>query len=191
MFILLLLLVTIIFFFTALLISCSFIKNNCIKNTLYIIVISTIIMSVTVIAIDLTAYFNKRNITLEHISLSQPKLTKNIGYFSINDTYWSFGRIFHEHEMITAITAKNTEIRFIHTDTFLKENKLTIYYLPISKFIAKIEVPMQNSNLDFRFFTYGIYAKTAKRICYPFLLSINLILGTIIIYLTNKMKCIT
>lgn len=103
-----------------------------------------IIISVT----DFVAYLKGGVKSAEYVTLSQPDTGKFIGYFTVNDTYWGIGGNFQMHGIITATNPKNTEIRVIHTEPFLKENLCTIYYLPISKFIIKIEIPITDGNMN-------------------------------------------
>jgi len=107
--------------------------------TLLVIIIS---------ATDFVAYLNGGVKTTEYVTISQPDKDNSIGYFKVNDKYWGIGGNFQTHRIISATNPKNTEIRVIHTESFLKENLCTIYYLPISKFIIKIEIPITDGNLQ-------------------------------------------
>ncbi len=119
------------------------IKNEYFRYTACVLALLVIIISAT----DFVAYLNGGIKTEEYVTLSQPVEDNSIGYFTVNDTYWGIGEKFQAHKIITATNPKDTEIRVIHTEPFLKENLCTIYYLPISKFIIKIEIPITDGNL--------------------------------------------
>lgn len=106
------------------------------------------LLVIIIFATDFVAYLNGGVKSTEHVTLSQPDTGKFIGYFTVNNTYWGIGGNFQTHRIITATNPKNTEIRVIQTESFLKENLCTIYYLPISKFIMKIEIPITDGNLQ-------------------------------------------
>ena len=108
-----------------------------------VLVLLVIIISAT----DFVAYLNGGVKFTEYVTISQHDEDNSIGYFTVNDKYWGIGGDFQTHRIITATNPKNTEIRVIHTEPFLKENLCTIYYLPISKFIIKIEIPITDGNL--------------------------------------------
>ncbi len=118
-------------------------KNKYISCTACVIALLVIIISAT----DFVAYLNGGVKFTEYVTISQPDEDNSIGYFTVNDKYWGIGGDFQTHRIITATNPKNTEIRVIHTEPFLKENLCTIYYLPISKFIIKIEIPITDGNL--------------------------------------------
>ena len=106
-----------------------------------------VLLVIIIFATDFVAYLSGGVISAEHVTLSQPDEDNFIGYFTVNDKYWGIGGNFQDHRIITATTPKDTEIRVIHTEPFLKENLCTIYYLPVSKFIIKIEIPITDGNL--------------------------------------------
>ena len=108
-------------------------------------VVALLVMFISVI--DFVAYLKGGVKSSEYVTLSQPVEDNSIGYFKVNEKYWGIGGNFQKHRIITATNPKNTEIRLIHTESFLKENICTIYYLPISKFIIKIEIPITDGNL--------------------------------------------
>ena len=120
------------------------IKNKYFRYTACIIALLVIIISAT----DFVAYLNGGVKTTEYVTILQLDKDNSIGYFTVNDKYWGIGGNFQTHRIITATNPKNTEIRVIHTESFLKENLCTIYYLPISKFIIKIEIPIKDGNLQ-------------------------------------------
>lgn len=120
------------------------IKNKYFRYTACIIALLVIIISAT----DFVAYLNGGVKTTEYVTILQLDKDNSIGYFTVNDKYWGIGGNFQTHRIITATNPKNTEIRVIHTESFLKENLCTIYYLPISKFIIKIEIPITDGNLQ-------------------------------------------
>lgn len=119
-------------------------KNKYFRYTACVLALLVIIISTT----DLIAYLNGGVKTTEYVTISQPDKDNSIGYFTVNDTYWGIGENFQTHKIITVTKQKNTEIRVIHIESFLKENLCTIYYLPISKFIIKIEIPITDGNLQ-------------------------------------------
>lgn len=108
-------------------------------------VVALLVMFISVI--DFVAYLNGGFKSTEYVTISQPDEDNSIGYFKVNDKYWGIGGDFQTHRIITAQNPKNTEIRVIETEPFLKENLCTIYYLPISKLIIKIEIPITDGNL--------------------------------------------
>lgn len=104
------------------------------KYAVYIII--TIIF-----ATELIAYLNGGITSTEYLSISQSHTDNPVGYFTVNNKYWGIGGNFQQRKMILIQNEKDTEIRFVQPENFLNEKKCTIYYLPISKFIMKIEVP--------------------------------------------------
>lgn len=120
------------------------IKNKYLRCMAWVLALLVIIISVT----DFVAYLNGGVRSSEYVALSQPVEDNSIGYFTVNDKYWGIGGNFQTHRIITATNPKNTEIRVIHTEPFLKENLCTIYYLPISKFIIKIEISITDGNMN-------------------------------------------
>ena len=118
-------------------------KNKYLRYTAWVLALLVIIISVT----DFVAYLNGGVKSTEYVTISQSVEDSFIGYFKVNNKYWGIGGNFQKHRIITATNPKNTEIRVIHTEPFLKENLCTIYYLPISKFIIKIEIPITDGNL--------------------------------------------
>lgn len=120
------------------------IKNKYFQYVACVIALLVIIISVT----DFVAYLNGGVKSSEYVTLSQPVENNLIGYFTVNNKYWGIGGDFQKHRIITATNPKNTEIRVIHTEPFLKENLCTIYYLPISKFIIKIQIPITDGNMN-------------------------------------------
>ena len=105
------------------------------------------LLVIIIFATDFVAYLNGGVKSSEYVTISQSVEDSFIGYFKVNDKYWGIGGNFQKHRIITATNPKNTEIRVIHIESFLKENLCTIYYLPISKFIIKIEIPITDGNL--------------------------------------------
>lgn len=119
-------------------------KNKYLRCMAWVLALLVIIISVT----DFVAYLNGGVKSSEYVTISQSVEDSFIGYFKVNNKYWGIGGNFQKHRIITATNPKNTEIRVIHTESFLKENLCTIYYLPISKFIIKIEIPIKDGNLQ-------------------------------------------
>ena len=118
-------------------------KNKYLRCMACVLALLVIIISAT----DFVAYLNGGVKTTEYVTISQLDKDNTTGYFTVNDKYWGIGGNFQKHRIITATNPKNTEIRVIHIESFLKENICTIYYLPISKFIIKIEIPITDGNL--------------------------------------------
>ena len=118
-------------------------KNKYLRCMACVLALLVIIISLT----DFVAYLNGGVKSSEYVTISQSVEDSFIGYFKVNDKYWGIGGNFQKHRIITATNPKNTEIRVKHIESFLKENLCTIYYLPISKFIIKIEIPITDGNL--------------------------------------------
>lgn len=118
-------------------------KNKYLRYMAWVLVLLVIIISLT----DFVTYLNGGVKTTEYVTISQLDKDNTTGYFTVNNKYWGIGGNFQKHRIITATNPKNTEIRVIHIESFLKENLCTIYYLPISKFIIKIEIPIADGNL--------------------------------------------
>ena len=105
-----------------------------------------------ILATEFIAYLNGGITCTEYLSITQPQADNPVGYFTVNDKYWGIGGNFQQRKMILIQNEKDTEIRFVQAENYLNKNKCTIYYLPISKFIMKIEVhttttktPQENS----------------------------------------------
>ncbi len=113
-----------------------FYKYKQVKYTLCLITAITIIMFLA----DFVVYLNGGVTSTEYLSITQPQADNPVGYFTVNDKYWGIGGKFQQRKMILIQNEKDTEIRFVQAEDYLNENKCTIYYLPISKFIMKIEV---------------------------------------------------
>jgi len=128
-------------------------KNKYVKCTACMVMLSIIIISV----IDLVAYLNGGVTSTEYITLSQTNTGNFIGYFTVNDTYWGIDGDFGEVKMISATNPNDTEFRFIKTNSFLKDNMCIVYYLPISKFIIKIEIPITGGDSKIRNFVFYEY----------------------------------
>lgn len=90
--------------------------------------------------IEFIVYLNGGITSTEYLLITQPQADNPAGYFTVNDKYWGIGGNFQQRKMILIQNEKDTEIRFVQAEDYLNENKCTIYYLPISKFIMKIEV---------------------------------------------------
>ena len=118
-------------------------KNKYLRCMAWVLALLVIIIFAT----DFVAYLNGGVKSSEYVTISQSVEDSFIGYFKVNDKYWGIGGNFQKQRIITATNPKNTEIRVIHIESFLKENLCTIYYLPISKFIIKIEIPITDGNL--------------------------------------------
>lgn len=106
----------------------------------YVVCIITLLIMI-ILATEFIAYLNGGITSTEYLSISQPQADNPAGYFTVNGKYWGIGGNFQQRKMILIQNEKDTEIRFVQAEDFLNENKCTIYYLPISKFIMKIEVP--------------------------------------------------
>ena len=93
-----------------------------------------------ILATEFIAYLNGGITSTEYLSISQSPTDNSAGYFTVNNKYWGIGGNFQQRKMILIQNEKDTEIRFVQAENYLNKNKCTIYYLPISKFIMKIEV---------------------------------------------------
>ena len=105
--------------------------------------------SVCVFTIDLTAYIKGGHAVTGHIILSQTNITKSLDYFTVNNTYWGVDGNFKDTITITAVTPDSIRFNTTQVDSLIKRNEFIIYYLPVSKFIIKMEVliPKRNSNI--------------------------------------------
>jgi len=136
-------------------ICCHFIKHRFLKyavRTLSILVVTVCFCAFT---IDLTAYTQGGHTVTGHITLSQTNITKSLDYFTVNNTYWGVDGNFKETITITAITSNSIKFNTTQVDSLIKKNEFIIYYLPVSKFIIKMEVliPKRNSNvIPYKFF---------------------------------------
>ncbi len=111
-----------------------FYKYRQVKYTVCIIAALTMIL----LATEFIAFLNGGVTSTEYLSIAQAD--NPAGYFTVNNKYWGIGGNFQQKKMILIQNEKDTEIRFVQAEDFLNKNKCTIYYLPISKFIMKIEV---------------------------------------------------
>ena len=118
-------------------IGCVFVKNKYVRNTACVIAL----LGIIVYSIDLVAYLNGGVKIEEYVTIFQPDEDNSIGYFAVNGKYWGIGGNFQTHKLITVTNPKNTEITVIQAEPWSKEKLCTIYYLPLSKFIMKIEIP--------------------------------------------------
>ena len=95
-----------------------FIKNKFLKYTACIIMLSMTIVSALIFTADYIAYLHGGVTTTEHLTtISRSTDNNSVGYFKINDKYWGIG-------------------------SDIRGNKCRVYYLPISKFIVKVEIPL-------------------------------------------------
>ncbi len=130
-----------------------FYKLKYVKYALFLVTVTTIIM----LATDFVVFLNGGVTSTEYLTILQPDTDNSIGYFTVNDEYWGIRGSFPHHKMIMSPNPKNTEIRFVQADSFLKENECIIYYLPSSKFIIKIETPLVDGNLKIHNFIFYKY----------------------------------
>ncbi|MBE7054769.1 MAG: hypothetical protein E7392_01485 [Ruminococcaceae bacterium] len=130
-------------------ICCSFIKHRFLKYTVQALSMLVVTAYLCMFTIDLTAYIKGGHTVTGHITLSQTKITKSLDYFTVNNTYWGVDGNFKETITITAQTRDSIKFNVTQLDSLIKRNEFIIYYLPVSKFIIKMEVliPKRNSNI--------------------------------------------
>ena len=136
-------------------ICCRFIKHRFLKYTVQALSMLVVTAYICMFTIDLTAYIKGGHTVTGHITLSQTNITKSLDYFTVNNTYWGIDGNFKETITITAETRDSIKFNVTQVDSLIKRNKFIIYYLPVSKFIIKIEVLIQkrNSNIiSYKFF---------------------------------------
>jgi len=136
-------------------ICCRFIKQRFLKYTIRALSVLVVTAYVCVFTVDLTAYIKGGHTATSHITLSQTNITKSLDYFTVNNTYWGVDGNFKETITITAITSNSIKFNTTQVDSLIKKNEFIIYYLPVSKFIIKMEVliPKRNSNvIPYKFF---------------------------------------
>ena len=104
--------------------------------------------SVCVLIIDFTAYIKGGHTVTGHITLSQTKVTQSLDYFTVNNTYWGINGNFKDTITITAKTSDSIKFNMTQVDSLIKRNAFIIYYLPVSKFIIKMEVLIPKRNLN-------------------------------------------
>ena len=139
-------------------ICCRLIKHRFIKYMVRLITLLVISESVCVFTIDLISYIKGGCTATGHITLSQTKITQNLDYFIVNNTYWGVDGNFKDTITITAVTSDSIRFNTTQVDSLIKRNEFIIYYLPVSKFIIKMEVliPKRNSNvIPYTFFESG------------------------------------
>jgi len=107
----------------------------------YVVCIIRLLIMI-ILATEFIAFLNGGITSTEYLLITQPQVDNPAGYFTVNDKYWGIGGNFQQRKMILIQNEKDTEIRFVQAEDYLNKNKCTIYYLPISKFIMKIEVPL-------------------------------------------------
>lgn len=122
-----------------------FYKLKYVKFVLFLVTVTTIIMLLT----EFIAYLNGGVTSTEYLSITQSQSDNPVDYFTVNDKYWGINGGFPHHKMIMSPSPKDTEIRFVRTDSFLKEHKCIVHYLPISKFIIKIETHLPDGKYIF------------------------------------------
>jgi len=130
-------------------ICCRFIKHRFLKYTVQALSMLVVTAYLCMFTIDLTAYIKGGHTVTGHITLSQTKITKSLDYFTVNNTYWGVDGNFKETITITAQTRDSIKFNVTQLDSLIKRNEFIIYYLPVSKFIIKMEVliPKRNSNI--------------------------------------------
>ena len=136
-------------------ICCRFIKQRFLKYTIRALSVLVVTAYVCAFIIDLTAYIKGGCTVTGHITLSQTNITKSLDYFTVNNTYWGIDGNFKDTITITAITSDGIKFNVTQVDSLIKRNEFIIYYLPVSKFIIKMEVLIQkrNSNIiPYKFF---------------------------------------
>jgi len=136
-------------------ICCSFIKQRFLKYVIRTLTLLVVTASVCMFTIDLTAYIKGGCTVTGHITLSQTNITKSLDYFTVNNTYWGVDGNFKDTITITAVTPDSIKFNVTQVDRLIKRNEFIIYYLPVSKFIIKMEVMIQkrNSNIiPYKFF---------------------------------------
>lgn len=174
----------------SLLIGCQFIKHRYVRGIVSVLTVLIIVSSSVVLAIDFTSCLNGGVKVTEKITLSQKKITKSLDCYTINNRYWSVGGNFQEYEMLSAIKPKNMEIKTVKLDTLIKEHEFIIYYLPITKFIVKMEVPMIDGDSEvsnYEFMESGYYMYENKLISYVAVLSFVIMLLMIVVSIRKKM----
>jgi len=135
-------------------ICCSFIKHRFLKYVIRALTLLVIMASVCVFTIDLTAYIKGGHAATGHITLSQTNITKSLDYFTVNNTYWGVDGNFKETITITAQTRDSIKFNVTQLDSLIKRNEFIIYYLPVSKFIIKMEVLIQKRNSNIIPYTF-------------------------------------
>jgi len=139
----------------SILICCRFIKHRFLKYTVRALSMLVVTAYVCMFTIDLTAYIKGGYTVTGHITLSQTNITKSLDYFTVNNTYWGIDGNFKDTITITAVTPDSIKFNVTQVDRLIKRNEFIIYYLPVSKFIIKMEVliPKRNSNIiPYKFF---------------------------------------
>lgn len=105
-------------------------------------------MILIIAAVESTAYF-KGGLTavITKVNISQVNIGENADFFNVNGRFWSVhaNDMTTGHTMITAQNPTNMEIRTIPAESLL-EKQFIISYLPISRYIIKMQVPITDIN---------------------------------------------
>ena len=173
------------------LVRCQFIKNKHCRRVVCVITALIIAVSSAVFVIDFVSYLKGGTTTTDKISMSQTKITKSLDYFTVNGTYWSVGGHFQENEMLLSTKQKYTEFKIMPLDGLTKQHEFIIHYLPASKFIIKLEVPMIDGNLDvsnYKLLESGYHMYENKLMSYVAVLSFVMMITVIIVTIIRSRK---
>lgn len=89
----------------------------------------------------------------------------------MNGHYWSVGGHFERKNMITSEKPAYTEIRMVDFDTLIKKEKMILYYLPVTKFLIRMETEITDGNSEkkqYEVFSAGDSANENRCIFYFF-----------------------
>lgn len=118
------------------------------KGKVRIICVAFAALILIIAAVEGTAYFKGGLTATEtNVKISQVNIGENADFFNVNGKYWSIhgDDIATGHTMITAQNPKNMEIRTLPAESLL-EKDFIISYLPISRYIIKMRVPISHSD---------------------------------------------
>ena len=119
---------------------CIYVKNKLLRYVFCTVSGLLTVILITSFIIDFFYYIKGGKVSYEYVSLSAPEI---LGYFTVNDAYWSLGGDFNEYKMVTNRNEEDMEIRVIEVKPDLEDTICAVYYLPISKFAIRINIPQR------------------------------------------------
>ncbi len=125
-----------------------------------------------------------------NVEIHETNIVNRFNYFTVSEQCWGVGGDFGKTVMMYSQFPTNTSIRFMPIADICKY-PVSVYYLPISKCIIKMEAELKDSNIGtskYQFYSDGYIDDENKIISIVALLSFIALIAATIITIKKKRR---